>query len=207
MNATAKTRNPEETKRRLLDASRDLVLEQGFSATGVDQICQKAGLTKGAFFHHFKSKEDLGQAALADWAHFGMGLYAAAQSEPQVRPLDHLHKFFDIMKGFVNESPGPVTCVVGILSQEMSLSNPALRESCGTFLGDWTQYAKLLLDEAKAAHPPRTDFDSEEVAWYLNSLWQGSMLIAKARNEPRIILRNLERARAYVDGLFGFSPA
>ncbi|HEY5791721.1 MAG TPA: TetR/AcrR family transcriptional regulator [Chthoniobacterales bacterium] len=201
------SRRPEETRRKLLDASRDLILTQGFTGTRVDQICRMAGVTKGAFFHHFQSKDELGQAALADWAHFGMDLYAAAKSQPARHPLDHLHRFFDIMIGFVRETPGPVTCVVGIISQEMSLANPVLQQACATYLGDWTAFTRQLLDEAKAAQPPKTDFDSEELAWFLNGLWQGSMLVAKARQDPRIIVLNLERARAYVDDLFGIPAA
>lgn len=207
LQSVARTRKSEETKRKLLDAARGLILMQGFSATGVDQICRTAGVTKGAFFHHYHSKEELGQAALADWANFGMNLYAAAKVEPARHPLDHLHRFFDIMIGFVQNTPGAVTCVVGIISQEMSLANPALRESCGTYLADWMSFARQLLDEAKAALPPKADFDSTEVAWFLNSLWQGSMLVAKAKNEPEIIVRNINRARSYVDGLFGLTPA
>ncbi len=191
-----------ETRRKILDATRDLVLRQGFTATGVDQICREAGLTKGAFFHHFKSKEALGLAALADWGDFGMGLYAEATREPLKEPLDHVHRFFDIMTGFVQGNEGPVTCVVGIISQEMSLTNPNLREECAKHLEVWTDFAARLLDEAKQACPPRADFDSRELAWFLNSLWQGSMLVSKARQEPDIIVKNLQRARAYVDNLF-----
>lgn len=105
-------RNPAETRQKLVSAAKDLVLRQGFSGTGVDQICLDAGVTKGAFFHHFKSKEDIGKAALADWAGFGMNLYAAAKAEPAVHPLDHVHRFFDIMIGFVENTPTPITCVV-----------------------------------------------------------------------------------------------
>lgn len=198
-----KSRNPEATRRRLVSAARDLVLQRGFTGSGVDQICAAAGVTKGAFFHHFKSKDEIGKAALADWAAFGMGIYAAARAEPARYPLDHVHRFFEIMAGLVAASPGPVTCVVGIISQELANANPDLREDCATFLGDWTDFARELLEEAKRAHPPRVDFDAREVAWFLNSLWQGSMLVAKTRRDPQMILKNLARARAHVDGLFG----
>lgn len=202
MNRASKTpRNPAETRQKLVSAARNLVLRQGFSATGVDEICADAGVTKGAFFHHFKSKDDIGQAALADWAAFGMSLYAEATAAPARYPLDHVHRFFDIMQGFV-AATSPLTCVVGIMSQELAVANPALRETCSTFLADWTAFARQLLDAAKAQHPPRTDFDSEDVAWFLNSLWQGSMLVAKTRQDPSIVSRNLERARAHVDYLF-----
>lgn len=195
------TRNPVETRQKLVTAARNLVLRQGFSATGVDEICAQAGVTKGAFFHHFKSKDEIGQAALADWAAFGMALYAEATARPARHPLDHLHRFFDIMQGFVATS-SPLTCVVGIMSQELAVANPALRETCSAFLADWTDFARQLLDEARVRLPPRTDFDSEDVAWFLNSLWQGSMLVAKTRQDPAIVSRNLDRARAHVDFLF-----
>jgi len=202
MIASAKTpRNPAQTRQKLVSATRKLILHQGFSATGVDEICAEAGVTKGAFFHHFKTKEDVGQAALADWASFGMALYAEAKNAPAAGPLARVHRFFDIMLGFV-AAAAPVTCVVGILAQEMAVANPALRETCSNALGDWTDFARELLDEAKAAQPPRTDFDSEDVAWFLNSLWQGSMLVAKTRQDPQIVIRNLNRARAHIDALF-----
>lgn len=195
-------RNAEETRRKLVGATRDLVLVRGFTGTGVDQICERAGVTKGAFFHHFKSKDDIGRAVLADWAAMGMGLYAAAVAEPARDPLDHLHRFIDIMIGFLRNAESPVTCVVGIMSQELALAHPGLRAVCSEFLGDWTDFARRLLEEARAARPPRVEFDAEEVAWFLNCLWQGSMLVAKTRQDPQIAIRNLERARAYVVGLF-----
>ncbi len=194
-------RQPQETRRKLLAAARGLVLERGFTGTGVDQICAAAGVTKGAFFHHFPSKEALGKAALADWAQMGMGIYETARKEPLRDPLDHLHRFFDIMIGMARDI-SPLTCVVGMISQEMALANPELREACANHLGDWTEFARQLLDEAKAARRPAVSFDSGEVAWFLNGLWQGSMLLGKTRQDASIVIRNLERARDYVDALF-----
>lgn len=205
MNRAAKIpRKPEETRRKLITATRELVLQRGFTGTGIDQICGNAGVTKGAFFHHFKSKDEIGRAALADWAAFGMGIYATAKAEPRRYPLDHVHRFFDLMIGMAKEI-SPLTCVVGMISQELAVANPGLREACATYLGDWTDFVRELLDEAKAAQKPAVDFDSGEVAWFLNSLWQGSMLIGKTRQDARIVIRNLERARDYVDELFGVS--
>ena len=50
-------------RRKLLDSALRLIRAQGYSATSVDDLCAAAGVTKGAFFHHFKSKEELGVAA------------------------------------------------------------------------------------------------------------------------------------------------
>ena len=59
----AKTEN---ARSKLLDAAIALIRQQGFSATTVDQLCGMAGVTKGAFFHHFASKDALGAAAALD---------------------------------------------------------------------------------------------------------------------------------------------
>ena len=53
-----------ETKRKLVDAGVKLMRRQGFNATTVDDICSAAGVTKGGFFHYFKSKEDIAKAAV-----------------------------------------------------------------------------------------------------------------------------------------------
>jgi TetR/AcrR family transcriptional repressor of nem operon len=195
-------RNPAETRAKLLDATRVLMLRQGFSATGVDEICREAGVTKGAFFHHFKTKEDLGRAALAQWAAFGRSFYEQAAAAPAVQPLDQVHRFFDIMAGIVEQHPGELSCLVGMLTQEMAFASGPLRESCGEHLVEWTALVRDLLRDAKKAQPPRVAFDPEEVAWFLNSLWQGSMLVGKTRPDPAMILRNLQHGRAYVDALF-----
>lgn len=200
-----KQRQPEETRKRLVTAAQELVLERGFSASGVDQICERAGVTKGAFFHHFKSKDGIGIAALGAWAGFGMAIYAEARKAPAKPPLARVHRFIDLMTGIMNNSPSPVTCVVGMMSQELAQANPLLRDVCSGYLGDWTDFAKELLEEAKAAQKPRVDFDTGEIAWFLNALWQGSMLVAKTRQDPRIVIRNLAHARAFIDSLFSGS--
>ncbi len=52
----------QDAKAKLLDAALSVIRTKGFSATTVDELCSAAGVTKGAFFHHFKSKDELGVA-------------------------------------------------------------------------------------------------------------------------------------------------
>lgn len=198
----SKTSGPGETRQKLVTATRDLVLQQGYAGTGVDEICRQAGVTKGAFFHHFKSKEEIGKAALANWAACGMETYEEARQRPARYPLDHLHQLFAMMIRFAEESPSPVNCLVGMMSQELAQANPALRAECALHLGDWTEYVRELLEAAKENQPPLKDFDAREMAWFLNSLWQGSMLVAKTMRDSALLIQNIEQARRYLDGFF-----
>lgn len=204
---SAAHKDPAHTRERLVQAAIRLILQQGFPATTVDQICAEAGVTKGCFFHYFKNKDAIGEAAANAWGEFGTALYAEAWKDPQLDPLEQLHRFFDIMEGFTDDPSQPCTCVVGIMSQELALSHPQLRDCCARHLQDWTQNTTKLLAAAKAKYPPLIDFDETQVAWFLNSLWQGSMLIAKTCQDPALIRTNLRIARECLDRLFGRPPA
>lgn len=203
---TASIRNPAETRRRLVDATVRLILRQGFNAATVDQICAEAGVTKGSFFHHFASKEAIGLDAANWWGAMGTGLYEKAWEDADLDPLEQIHRFFDIMSGFTADPDQPCTCVVGMLSQEMSGINPAFREVCAGHLSDWTAHLVRLLGAAKLKHPPVVDFDPQRIGWFLNSLWQGSMLIGKTCQDPAIIRSNIELARTWVNTFFPKPP-
>ena len=199
-------RNPTATRERLIQAAISLILRQGFSATSVEAICNEAGVTKGSFFHHFKTKDELGLAAVNSWSEMGTALYAEAWQESTRSPLKQLHAMLDIMEGFTQDPDEPCICVVGMMSQELAQTHPEIAEQCRVALATWTGQVSRLLDAAKQQQVPSPRFDSESVAWFLNSIWQGSMLIAKTQSNPDLIRTNLRHARAYVDSLFEPMP-
>ncbi len=202
-----RVRDPESTQRKLVEATISLILRQGFHATTVEQICEESGLTKGSFFHHFPNKDAIGLAAIAAWGQIGSAAYAPAWEDAARDPLARLFLLLDIMSGFTERPEGPCVCVVGMMAQEMSLKDETMRGACSRELEYWNEQVASLLALAKVAHPPEIDFSPERVAWFLNSLWQGSMLVGKARGEQSIIRDNLAQARLYVAGLFGIDPA
>ena len=197
-------KQPEATRRKLVEATLTLMLKRGFNATTVDEICAEAGVTKGAFFHHFKDKEDIALAALKSWAEMGLSMYAEAFKQPG-EPLEEIHRIFEIMED-VTRKFDPCVCMVGMMTQEMSGENPAFRKACVRELESLTEMFRSRLQAAKEKLKPVMDFDSDQVAWGLTSLWQGSMLVAKSRQSQEMIRNNLKLARNYVDSLFA-NPA
>jgi TetR/AcrR family transcriptional repressor of nem operon len=91
------------------------------------------------------------------------------------------------------------------LSQELAGEHPGFRAACARELDIWTEMFRSRLEAAKRQLKPAVNFDPAEVAWFLNSLWQGSALVGKARQSPELIRTNLRLARAYVDSLFANS--
>ena len=76
-----------DAKDKLLDAALTVIRTKGYSATTVDDLCVSAGVTKGAFFHHFKSKEDLGVAAAEFWSTMTGELFVHAPYHQHLKPL------------------------------------------------------------------------------------------------------------------------
>jgi TetR/AcrR family transcriptional regulator, transcriptional repressor for nem operon len=200
MNKKEPRKQPEATRRKLIEGTLDLMLKRGFNATAVDEICAGAGVTKGAFFHHFKDKEDIALAALKSWAEMGLSMYADAFKKPG-EPLEEIHRILEIMED-VTRKFDPCVCMVGMMTQEMSGENPAFRKACGRELGGLTEMFRSRLQAAREKLKPAVKFDPEQVAWCLTSLWQGSMLVAKSQQSPEMIRNNLKLARNYVDSLF-----
>ncbi len=95
-----------------------VVRTKGYTATRIDDICAEAGLTKGSFFHHFKSKEDLALAAVAHWDASTSGLFAAAGYHKAADPLDRLLAYVDFRKTILTGDLSDFTCLVGTIVQE-----------------------------------------------------------------------------------------
>ncbi|HWL52376.1 MAG TPA: TetR/AcrR family transcriptional regulator [Chthoniobacteraceae bacterium] len=207
MKETPAKRNPVATRERLVSAAVRLILRQGFSATSVDQICAEAGVTKGGFFHHFENKDAIGLAAAQGWFDHVTRIYTEALQGADPDPLEQLHAFFDALEGFTRDPDQLCACVVGMLSQEMALVHPGFQSAAAVHFTAWTEGVKKLLVAAREKHPPVRDFDPEGVAWYINSLWQGSIVVAKAVQSASMFRDNLRMAREWIDSFFGLPAA
>jgi TetR/AcrR family transcriptional repressor of nem operon len=99
---------------KLLAAALSVIRTKGYSATSVDELCAAAGVTKGAFFHHFKSKDELGVAAADHWTETTGARFAAAPYHDHATPLDrilgyladsidHLRRYIELLFGVGTE--------------------------------------------------------------------------------------------------------
>jgi TetR/AcrR family transcriptional repressor of nem operon len=188
---------------RLLEAATKLVRRQGYAATSVDEICRAAGVTKGAFFHHFASKDALAIAAAGAWT--AMAEQRIFTQPDWVRIADPLQRVLAHIDFRLMMLDGPVedfTCFVGTVVQEGYLANPAIRAACDASI---TAYAERLAEDIEAAfiaYGAPEGITAISLAFHIQAVLQGAFILAKARNDPALARENVAHLRRYVGSLF-----
>jgi TetR/AcrR family transcriptional repressor of nem operon len=188
---------------RLLSAGRQLMLTRGFTATSVDEICAEAGLTKGSFFHHFGTKDEFGEALLNDYWASTQEMLQAAPFVELADPLERVHGYLDLFVALAGDDRVAKSCLFGNVSQELAPTHPALRAACSAGFSRWADQIASDLEQAKRLHPPRDEFDSVGLAEHFIAIYEGSLVLAKAKGDARVLADNVEHFRAYLDALFG----
>ena len=188
------------TRERLVAAATDLSLEKGFADTTVADVCERADLTKGAFFHYFKNKEAMGKAVLEQWIANGGATYSAAPFWAMGDPLDRLYGYIDFTAEL--SRTGPCGCMVGIYSQELWQSQPALRADCQLAFTEWADGLAQLFEEAKARHAPKASVDPRSLAYHFIAVFEGGLILARAHKRTEFVAEQLEHFKRYVQVLF-----
>ena len=119
-----------ESKRKLLEAAFSVIRTKGYTATRVEDICEAAGVTKGSFFHHFSSKEELAVEAAQHWSSVTGALFAGAAYHDPEDPLDRVLAYVDFRRALLSGNLPNFTCLVGTMVQEVYATWPAIREAC-----------------------------------------------------------------------------
>ena len=189
-------------KTKLLDAARTVIRTHGYAATTVDELCATAGVTKGAFFHHFKSKEDLGIAAADYWSETTGPLFDEAPYNTHADPLDRVLGYIDFRKSLLDGPLPEITCLVGTMVQETYDSSPAIRDACERCMSEHCAKVETDIAEAIEKHGIEAPWTADSLALHTHAVVQGALILAKARNNTRVAADSLDHLRRYVELLF-----
>jgi TetR/AcrR family transcriptional regulator, transcriptional repressor for nem operon len=198
-------RPAEATREKLLAAAERLMLSKGYAATTVEEVCDAATLTKGAFFHHFQDKEALGRAAAARFVGRAAGAFRKAPFRRETDPLRRVFGFVDFMIDLSSRAI-PTGCLVGMFSLELADTHPRIRGFCAETFSAWAEGLRKLLDDAKAAHAPRASFDTKSLALHFFAVLEGALIVDKALRRRRVVKQSLLHYRSYLATLFGRRP-
>ncbi len=204
MNAIDPNLPPKKSK--LLEASLSLMLVKGYHATTVDEICASAGVTKGSFFHYFKSKEEVGKGAIDLFEKLQSAMIDSAALDRYDDPLTKLNKYLDFFIELAKNPESPRSCLTSIMTQEMSDMSEEFRALCEDKFLSNAKPLKDILDEVISILPTTIHVDSQQLSEYFLSVYQGSLILAQAKGNRDILVRNVEHCRRYLTSLFITEP-
>jgi TetR/AcrR family transcriptional repressor of nem operon len=194
-----------ESKIKLLNAALQVIRTKGYSATRIEDVCEAAGLTKGSFFHHFKSKEELALAAAEHWGVLTGAFFRSAPYNSLPDPVDRLLAYVDFRKAILQGELPEFTCLVGTMVQEVYETHPSIRDACDKSIRE--HVAMLELEITKATHTYRmnADWTEESLALYMQAVIQGAFILAKAEGGPEVAAACLDHLHRYIEMLFNRS--
>ncbi|WP_430402767.1 TetR/AcrR family transcriptional regulator [Hyphomonas sp.] len=193
-------------KDKLIDAAVKVVREKGFNATSVDDLCREAGVTKGAFFHHFPTKTDLGIAAAEAWKVHANALFGNAPYMAHEDPLERFLGYLTFRRDMLDGPIAEFTCLVGTMVQESYGTLPELREACHDSI--WGHALTLVddIEAARARHGVTGNWTSESLALHTQAVLQGAFILAKADNGACAARHSADHLIRYVRMLFNLPP-
>ena len=191
-----------DAKAKLLEAALSVIRAKGYAATSVDDLCRAAGVTKGAFFHHFKSKADLAVAAANHWSQVTGAFFAAAPYHAHPDPLDRVLGYIDFRKAILQGGVPEFTCLVGTMVQETFESDPGIRDACGACITDHAANIATDIAEAMEVHGIDAEWTAESLALHTQAVLQGAFILAKAKGGPALAADSVDHLRRYVELLF-----
>jgi AcrR family transcriptional regulator len=185
-------RDSERTRERLLQAASREIYRFGFQSASLDTILAVAGVTKGALYYHFASKEVLGYAVVEE-------VIAPDVRGKWVRPLQSGKDPIDALIGAVQRIPvRPADvrggCRLNNLAQEMSPLDAGFRKRLAIIFGAWREAVGSVLREGQTQGSVRRDVEPAEAAALLIAMVEGYGSLAKNAQDPKVMkagIRNI----------------
>jgi TetR/AcrR family transcriptional regulator, transcriptional repressor for nem operon len=196
------TRARQDSRTRLLEAALAVIRSKGYAATTVDDICRHAGVTKGSFFHHFNSKDELALASAEHFSTMAEGLFAGAPYHAAPDPLDRLLGYVAFRAAILSGEINEYTCLLGTLVQETYQTHPEIRAACERGMAVHIDELVRDVEAAKQLYAPSADWTAESVGYFIQTVLQGSFIFAKAQGGPEVIRQNLSHLERYLRSLF-----
>ena len=189
-----------DARTRLLEAARDVIRARGFGATSIDDLCREAGVSKGAFFHHFAGKEALGTAAAGFWAETTSELFRTAPYHERAFPLDRVLGYLEFRRSIIDGEPAAFTCLVGTMTQEVHASHPAIRDACAASIFGHAETLEPDIETAMAARGigANAGWTAASLARHTQAVLQGAFVLAKASGDRAVAVESVDHLIRYV---------
>lgn len=192
-------RDPQRTRQHLLMAAFEEIYKSGYQSADLDAILGKAGVTKGALYHHFENKEALGYAVIEE-------VLTAMTREKWLRPLENARNPIDALVGIFATAPLKMEdirggCPLNNLAQEMSSLHEGFRKRIAKAFDLWHSAIVSGLRQGQAAKQVRHDIDPDETATFIMALYEGYVSLSKNSHDTKLMESGHNSLIRYLESL------
>ena len=196
----------EDTRTRILDTAQDMILDLGYAGVSIDKLISRLGMTKGAFFHHFKSKDDLAYALIKRFSDEGIDLLKLSlarakkfSDDPFQQLMILIGQYEEIFEDLTEPFPG---CLLASYVYEWQQFSEETRKLVNKeFLLSRKELTKLFRETAKK-YPPRAEFDPVSLADGFMCVFEGAFILSKSLQEPDTTFKQLRHYKTFIKLLF-----
>lgn len=199
-------KNGESTRERLLDAAKSLVMSKGFSGTSIDDVLKATGLTKGAFFHHFKGKADLARELVKRYALNDLKMFEAFDRQSQDEsddPLEQVMIFLKMFEDYISNSDDPAPgCMYAVYTYESRQFDADVLDFVSDTLRKWTSIYVRKFQDVMDRYDPALPVTARQLAEMIVSVIEGGLVLQRAHGDTDTTRRQSEQFRNYLTLLF-----
>jgi len=191
---------------RILECAESIILQKGFAGTSIDDILDKAAITKGGFFYHFDGKTGLAHALVTRYLDQDEVIFADLFKQADELSEDPLHQlliflklFADMMGQLEQAHPG---CLVVSFTYESYQFNDEIRELIREGLLSWRTMITGRLENVQKVYPCKSDTTIDALADMFISTIEGGIILSRAFQDNKLLVDQVLAYRSYLRVLF-----
>jgi TetR/AcrR family transcriptional regulator, transcriptional repressor for nem operon len=187
----------EDTRGRLIKAGAEIMHLKGYNNTGVKEILDKAGIPKGSFYNHFRSKEEFGLQVIDYYVGFFFEIFNKYLSDASQPPLERIRLLLLGFMDFFKATDYTLGCPIGNFAQELGDISPVFREKLKACLDAMADQFTLVLREARETGALSGRLDPGEAARFMVASWEGALVLMK-------VMKSTEPLETHLKYVFDF---
>ncbi len=191
----------EETRHTILQKAFELIYAKGYQATSIDDIIATTQVTKGAFYYHFRTKDEMGIAIINEILKPSLTKSFIEPLQKERNPLDAIYSLMDnlLMKNkFLKVEYG---CPASNFTQEMTPWNTKFRKALSEITTQWTKAMINAIEKGKENGHVRKDVNAKQVTTFVMSSYWGIRNFGKLENNKKTYLPYLREIKNYLNTL------
>lgn len=189
------------TRMTILEKAFELIYTKGYQTTSIDEIIATTKVTKGAFYYHFKTKDEMGLAIINE-------IVKPTMEESFIKPLakgeNPITVIYDLINDLLFNVPflkSEYGCPAGNLTQEMTPWNEEFSKALAALTKKWQETLGQFIEKGKHNGTVRTNVNASQVTYFVMSSYWGIRNFGKVYNSNECYYAYLEELKNYLNSL------